>query len=836
MKAFRRFFKYVLIVSIFLSVLLAGLSYLLRSYFEEELTKLLVSELNKSLVARIDVASVDFSFVESFPRASINFRNIIVYSQSGFDAAAYIDGDKVLAARSISIRFNLYDLYKRNYVIKSLAIENAHLWILIDAKGNPNYKVWKESADTVSSPVTAGIEKLTITNLSLTYADPGFMLSGFANDVDFGGQLIRGELHAQAFLKGGIQVITSGGFRYSQRVPVRASCNMYISATQARFSNFSLAANNVEMALDANFSFADALAYEILLKEANADAASLLWFAPDSIKRKLADYAPDGNFRASGKLTKDKPAKAASLTAQIFCRNAAATFSGTRFLSTGLVNLNLPDISSGKIRADAQALRVLIDKDNWVQGNFAYSTLYGKLPLFSWEADFSINRVGVYSFFKELPFDFAGMIAGNSKAELVLADKFEYKNFRSVNASADIFNASLKTDSLLVSGLNAGLRLHGDNISIPSFAASANGCNIRLSASSSNFSHLFSPVPVSFKAKVSCTSDSLHLDVVSKLVSAASAMGSGDTPKQKNESSQDNFILDLDFKSPLVAGEGFHARQVSASGQVTSLKADINHAEASFRCGMLSSQFVYNYGANKVSGAVWASGIDISKAFAEFNSFGQDYLTGSNIYGSLSGRVAGQLEFDSSGLIRHKMQLAAEFAIDNGRLVNFAPAMAMSKYLSEADLGNISFSRMQNIVSIKDDSLYLPRMEIKSSVADIIVAGRQSLDNEFDYRVQLLLSQVLSARRKLRRQPADFGEVADDGLGRTMIPMRIYGHADDVKVSFDRMAARENAAARWRTQNEELRTILREEFSRENTGRKPRQVIEQSDFEIDWGD
>ena len=65
-------------------------------------------------------------------------------------------------------------------------------------------------------------------------------------------------------------------------------------------------------------------------------------------------------------------------------------------------------------------------------------------------------------------------------------------------------------------------------------------------------------------------------------------------------------------------------------------------------------------------------------------------------------------------------------------------------------------------------------MDVKSSAADLSVNGKHSFDNDYEYHVKMLLSEILSKKRKKNKSNVtEFGVVEDDGLGTTSICLKI---------------------------------------------------------------
>ena len=127
-------------------------------------------------------------------------------------------------------------------------------------------------------------------------------------------------------------------------------------------------------------------------------------------------------------------------------------------------------------------------------------------------------------------------------------------------------------------------------------------------------------------------------------------------------------------------------------------------------------------------------------------------------------------------------------------------------------------------------------MEIRSSAVDLSVNGEHTFDNKYEYHVKMLLSEILSKKsRKTRKPSEDFGEIQDDGLGRTSVFLRIDGNGDDVKVSYDMKAAGNQLKENLKKEKETLKTIIKEEYGlyRRDSGRVD-QKESRPRFRISW--
>jgi hypothetical protein len=125
---------------------------------------------------------------------------------------------------------------------------------------------------------------------------------------------------------------------------------------------------------------------------------------------------------------------------------------------------------------------------------------------------------------------------------------------------------------------------------------------------------------------------------------------------------------------------------------------------------------------------------------------------------------------------------------------------------------------MENDFFIKSNYVYIPQMEVRSSAVDLSVNGKHSFDNDYEYHVKVLLSEILSRQRnKNKSNVTEFGEVQDDGLGRTMIHLTMKGPAADPKFTWNRKGVEQKITDEIRNESKTLKTLLKEEFGKKDT-------------------
>jgi len=204
--------------------------------------------------------------------------------------------------------------------------------------------------------------------------------------------------------------------------------------------------------------------------------------------------------------------------------------------------------------------------------------------------------------------------------------------------------------------------------------------------------------------------------------------------------------------------------------------------------------------------------LQIDNMFTALRNFGQKELTDKNIKGQFDGTVMFLADLNNDFSMQTKtIKLQCNTTIKNGKLINFEPMQKMSKFIDVDELKDITFSTLKNNILINDGKITIPQMEVRSSAFNMILSGTHFFDNTFDYRIQLFLSDLLSRKRKAKHPDEYFGEIADDGSGKTKLPIVIVGDGQKISISYDTKTAKENVKESLKKENMELVKIFKDE-------------------------
>jgi len=305
----------------------------------------------------------------------------------------------------------------------------------------------------------------------------------------------------------------------------------------------------------------------------------------------------------------------------------------------------------------------------------------------------------------------------------------------------------------------------------------------------------------------------------------------------------DDLVLDINFKI-----DSLHYKTFSSSG----ISGTLNYKPKlltfkSFTMKALKGTIsgngfiLQNYNKSVLSKGIFnVTNTDVKMAFTSFQNFGQNFLVAENIAGTLSGSFSLLLPLDS--LLNPQItSLTAEgkYVLVNGALVNFDPVKELSSFIELSELENIHFEKMENDFFIRNNYVYVPQMEVRSSAVDLSVNGKHSFDNDYEYHVKVLLSEILSRQRKKNKSNVtEFGEIQDDGLGRTSMLLKIMYKGEDVKVSYDMKAAASEVKNNLNSEKKTLKTILNQEYGwfKDDTASMEKPAQKKPRYKVTWDD
>ena len=229
--------------------------------------------------------------------------------------------------------------------------------------------------------------------------------------------------------------------------------------------------------------------------------------------------------------------------------------------------------------------------------------------------------------------------------------------------------------------------------------------------------------------------------------------------------------------------------------------------------------------------------INIRNAFLAFDNFRQDFITAEHIKGIGTAEIQMQATWKPGFIFEEeKLKVKSHLILEKGELMQFKPLESLSNYVSLEDLKEVKFSTLENTIEIDNKIITIPTMEIKSSALSVFISGKHTFEQEINYRIKLLLSELMSTQfRKKNTQikKTEFGEVEENGKVFNTIYFKMTGNSDAPNISFDGIRFREDVQKEITKEKETITTIIKEDILQT----KEQEKIEQGqDVIIEWGD
>jgi hypothetical protein len=845
MKLFLKIGKLLAVLILTVSIVLVSASLLLK----DKVGFIILKSLNKNLSTKLDVGSYKLSFLKKFPKASLELKNVLVHSSAGFDRTQFIgiNTDTLLAARLVSMEFKLTDILKGIYTIERISAREGNANFFTDSTGHVNYNISIKNNKPGKGETLIELNRINLADMDGCYnsISAHLIIKGAIKSGRLKSRISGGNIDFTAIADMKINSFDLYKFRIDKPIAAKIDLALLSSKTGIAFRKGTLHIDNYDLGIN-GFVYTDNI-LDLKLTGHNLDIANLRKYLPDKYLRLIADYDPSGTIVASstikGQLSrKSNPHVEINWqlrNGKIDYKKSNLTFkniSFTGYLSNGSKNNYETSIVSLK---DFKA-------------RFGSSDYTGAITLKSFNkplVDLSLKgRVFPAELKEFFNLHDISKAEGSVDLDMKIINRPWPKNSFSLNSIVDLkpegvmtfnsFGLGIKNNKILFNNVDGNLVVQ-NSIRANNIQFRYRGQNIKVNGEFKNLPEWLSGRAVIMAAKVDVSFDKLIPEAFFKDSTAS------DKPDHKRTpvSLPGNLDLYINFKINSLNYKTFSSSKIegilSYQPKIITFKSLKMESLNGFISG--NGFFVQNKDRSVIAkGSFLVTNIDVNGAFRTFHNFGQSFLKAENIKGTLSGSLSLLLPMDSVLDFRIKTLTAeGKYHLVNGALINFDPVKQLSSFIALSELENISFEQLDNDFFIRNNYLYIPQMDVKSSAADLSVNGKHSFDNDYEYHVKILLSEILSKKRiKNRSNVTEFGVVEDDGLGRTSLLLKVIGKGEIAKVGYDMKAAGTEVTKDIKKERQTLKTILNQEYGwyKNDSALNTKEPEKKPRFRITWDD
>jgi hypothetical protein len=813
---------------------------------QDKVAGIILKSLNKNLTTKYEYGSLNLSFLRKFPKASLDLKNIFVHSSPGFDRNNFIgiNTDTLLSARFVSFEFSITDIIKGIYNIDRVSVKEGHLYIFTDTAGQVNYEIAVENGKDTGEDITINLDGINVTDLKADYNNQAtqLILKGLIETGRLKSRISGDKIDFTA--NSGMRIDFFRLYNTSITKSIRADLdvNLHSSDSGVLFRKGTLHIENFNFDLKGFVSKDDIL--DLDLNGDNIDLSKIKNYLPDKYLDLVRDYNPSGVLKVKSKI-KGPVTRTLNPLVEIFFSvyNAQIVYGKSEL---EIDNISFNGFYSNGRKQNPETSSVSVSDLKASIGSSDFTSAFFLSDFTRPHTAFSLKGTVIPSEIREF-FNLQSVsLAGGSidmdlklTGELHKKDKYSVSDIFSLNPEGDLsfnsFSIRLKNNKLVLDKVTGKLKM-SESIVADNLNFTFKDHRIVLNGEFYNLPEWIAGKPVMLKVDADVV---LSKFIPERLFPGPEASDTSSVSKSAF-TLPGNILLDLDFDIDSLSYKSLKAEKIKGTLNYKPGFLNLKSLNLNSLNGTISGIGFLGQNADKslvARGSFNLENIDINDAFTTFHNFGQDFIKAENISGALSGSLSVLMPMDS--LLKPEIKsLSAEgkYILVDGILVNFEPVMQLSSFIELSELETIRFEKLENDFFISNNYLQIPQMDIKSSAADLAVNGKHSFDDDYEYHVKILLSEILSKKiKKPKPNTSEFGVVKDDGLGRTSILLKVEDKGDDVKVSYDLKAVSSQIKNDIKAERQTLKTILNQEygwFKYDTTvGRKP---AGKKRFKITW--
>lgn len=834
--------KIILIIVVLLLIAFGGIgTYALLN--EDRLTAELIKRVNETINTKISYGKVGLSVIRTFPNITVNFTDILISPSPYYDKTQFSheDNDTLFYASSLSVSISIPSLVTGNVAVRSVSVRDGEINLLTDKRGDINYEVF--TSEKKGNGKSIKLKNISARNLMTVWCDRSSetRISAGISDVSLGGEIFKSGIFLNASARVEIDSVNIKGLKVTN-IPLSADIRMRKSDISLSVAKGSLAIGDLKFDVDGNINF-KSFNVDLAVSGRKINIASVFSMLPDRFRSMAGNFSPAGIVDFSCTV-KGPYGKAGNPHLEILYNLTGGRLSHS--ISGFRVN-NLEfrgGINNGRLNAP-ESFQCTVDNlsatygSSRLKGSFMLNSLVRPHVTLALDGDLNFDDLGRLigtglihdqSGTVKAAVKLSGIIPENSGSNIALIASLN----PDISLLFNNFGIAFTGTGYSIKDASGKLKIN-DGLIADNLSLTIMDQRLTLNGNASNFTAWLAGKPERMEITGSISAD--------RFITAAFTGNNNDTAVNNNAGF--NFFpagitANIRLSADSVIWKNFRASDFTGDLEYRPFVFTVRNVSADAIDGKLTGELML--GKQKAGGYIskstlHASGIDIKKAFASFNNFGQTFISSDNLKGSLTGNITVLASLDSVfNIMQPSVVAESHLMVTNGRLVNFPPAESLSSYLDLDELRDISFSSMENDLFINNRIVSIPKMLINSSAVNFTVYGTHNFNGDYTYHVRLLLSEVLSRKaRERNRSDSSFGRVQVDGTGKATIPLKIEGRGDITDVSYDFGQAQDNIRNDIALEKQTLKGILNEEYGwYRNDTLKTRTVEQKPKFTITW--
>jgi hypothetical protein len=302
--------KLIKVLAITLVVIFA-LIIALPFIFQGKIVRMVKSEINKSINARVDFGSASLSLIRNFPDFSLKLNNLVITGNQPFE------NDTLFSADALRVILDVRSVFRGSpYEIKGIDLNTPALNLLVLDDGSynwdivlPDETIEEPDAQTPEEdPLVIDINKLTLNDGSVLYSDKqmNFLMLLEGLDGNISGNLSTGlsDIHSELTAMDLIMIYEDVTYMSNVKVNYKGLFAVDMDKEYYTMRDTRLSLNDLGIDIEGGFGFVgDDIKMDLSFMSADKNFRNLLSLVPAIYARDFDKIKADGQFSLNGHVT-----------------------------------------------------------------------------------------------------------------------------------------------------------------------------------------------------------------------------------------------------------------------------------------------------------------------------------------------------------------------------------------------------------------------------------------------------------------------------------------------------------------------------------------------------
>jgi len=796
----KRIFQTLLGISLLL--LISG--FVITYFFSEKVEKTVINKIQEQMTSELQLGDVVFSLYEKFPYASVKINNLLAFEKEGFD------NDTLFYAKTTYIEFSIIDIIQGTVDIKRVVVDYGKINIKYDSDNNPNFAIFKTNEESKN--------KLTLSNLLLidthiSFSKKGVNIKWKTQETFFG--FTEGNVIINAKLFSEKLIVHSQDYIHKKQMTLDIAIEVKKDSILIQKGS-TVHIENVKTELSGEIIKGKIIDIDFACER--QELINIISHTPEHLKSIYRSFQANGIVNCNGNI-KGLISKESNPYLDMVCNIKKGNFNlKSRPFILENVSLNAI-INNGEQRNFHDTKIEISDFDaktenGFLNGDFSIQNLNKYYLTANLNSSWDLAEINHY--FEDSPFfNLQGKLDANTQYSGYISFDRKFTNY--FLAANHTSKTSFKEASFTYKNFPLGFNFNTAECTFKNNQIEVENSAFTIADSDLDFEGDITDL-IRYILKKKDTID-INGKLKSTYIKFDELLTLKDMSEGKGAGTMPNWInADLNTNITTFSNDDFIASDIT--GQLTYKNRTLTGVDIRLNSlnGNIAGNFkFYESKNNKLTlfSQLNLKQLNIRNAFLAFNNFNQDFITAEHIKGIGSAEIQLQATWKSGFIFeKEELKVKSHLVIEKGELIQFKPLESLSNYVSLEDLKTVQFSTLENTIEIDNKVITIPTMEIKSSALSVFISGSHTFEQEIDYQIKLLLSELMSTKfRKKNTQvkKTEFGEVKENGKIFNTIYFKMTGNSENPNISFDGIRFMEDVQIGITQEKEKITTIIKED-------------------------